>query len=758
MTQLKTSDPATAIQIDPGPDPLDQPAPPATPILIITPFYNAGPEFTATAESVLQQTFTDWEWLIVDDGSTQPESLAMLAGYEGSDPRLHVIHNTPNRGLSAARNAGVARCQAPYFLQLDADDLLEPTFVEKCLWALESHPEWSFCNSWSVGFGSKEFLWPRGFELGRDFLAENQVTPAAVIRRSADRAIGGHDETIRDGLEDWDYWLNMAAHGLWGGTIPEYLTRYRHHATPTFWPNRDDPRRKVEFRREMRRRYPALWRRGGFPAVRPPLNGAIRHNLPFDVPPPQARQGTRLLLLIPWFSLGGADRFNLSLLEQFAALGGAVTLCATTAGPHPWLPAFLQHSQDYFLLPSFLQPEDYPRFLHYLIAARQIDLVLISNSMLAYSLLPYLRAHCPKTVFVDYNHMATEWLQGGFVRVGLNCQRWLDLNMVSSEQVREWMLAQGAEADRVAVCYTNIDTAVWDAARYDRAATRRELQIPDGVPVILYPARLEPQKRPRVLAEILRELRRVTPDFVCLIAGDGPQHGWLVSTLARHSLKKQTRLLGSVDPQDMPRLMAACDVLLLPSQDEGISLAIFEAMAMGLVPVVADVGGQRELVTPGTGYLVPHGPSEVAEYVQILSRLLAAPQLRREVGRAARERLNANFTIEQMTERLQRLFAMAQRWSVIAPRAALEQAAASDLAAQVVDDLRFERLQERLRNPEPFSPASPGPGLGSRWHRFIYQVKRHLFRPLYYWALRNGFDPIVPLANRLYRMLGWLLK
>jgi hypothetical protein len=204
--------------------------------------------------------------------------------------------------------------------------------------------------------------------------------------------------------------------------------------------------------------------------------------------------------------------------------------------------------------------------------------------------------------------------------------------------------------------------------------------------------------------------------------------------------------------------MAACDVLLLPSQDEGISLAIFEAMAMGLVPVVADVGGQRELVTPGTGYLVPHGPSEVAEYVQILSRLLAAPQLRREVGRAARERLNANFTIEQMTERLQRLFAMAQRLSVIAPRAALEQAAASDLAAQVVDDLRFERLQERLRNPEPFSPASPGPGLGSRWHRFIYQVKRHLFRPLYYWALRNGFDPIVPLANRLYRMLGWLLK
>src|SRR5437870_4144644 len=107
MTQLEIPDPAIAIQIDPGPDALDQPAPPGAPILIITPFYNAGPEFQATAQSVMQQTFTDWEWLIVNDGSTQPEALAMLARYAGSDPRLHIIHNKSNRGLSAARNAGV---------------------------------------------------------------------------------------------------------------------------------------------------------------------------------------------------------------------------------------------------------------------------------------------------------------------------------------------------------------------------------------------------------------------------------------------------------------------------------------------------------------------------------------------------------------------------------------------------------------------------------------------------------------------------
>jgi glycosyltransferase involved in cell wall biosynthesis len=726
------------------------------PILVITPFYNAGPEFQATAASVLAQTYSNWEWLIVDDGSTRPESQARLAAVEGSDPRVRVVRADHNCGLSAARNTGVEYCQAPYFLQLDADDLIEPTFIEKCLWALASHPEWAFCNSWSIGFGSKAYLWDRGFERGRDFLAENQVTPTAVIRRQADRAIGGHDERIRDGLEDWDYWLKMAAHGLWGGTLPEYLTRYRHHATPTFWPNRDDPRRKMEFRRELRRRYPRLWQPGGFPVPQAPPPAGIAPAPEASAPPAPTGQ-RRVLLLLPWFSLGGADRFNLSLLEQFTRQGDAVTLCATTDGPHPWLGAFDQLSHDYFLLPSFLRPEDYPRFLSYLIQARQIDVVVISNSMLAYALLPYLRVHCPQTVFVDYNHMATEWLQGGFVRVSVNAQRWLDLNIVSSQQVRGWMLAQGAEPERVAVCYTNVDLAVWDAARFDRAAVRRELQLPEDAPVILFPARLVPQKRPRVLAEILRELRRAAPNFMCLIAGDGPQHAWLTGALGRYGLRRHTRLLGAVDPQAMPWLMAACDVLLLPSQDEGISLAIYEAMAMGVVPVVAAVGGQRELVAPGTGYLIPHGPNEVSEYVQTLARLLAAPELRAELGRAARQRLSEGFTIAQMTERMGQLFAQAQSLAQRAPRPAPSVEAASALAAQVVEDLRFERLQERLRSAEPLAPGANG-SLAGRWHAFIYRVKRYVFRPFYYWALRNGFDPIVPLANRAYRMLGWLLR
>ena len=261
-----------------------------------------------------------------------------------------------------------------------------------------------------------------------------------------------------------------------------------------------------------------------------------------------------------------------------------------------------------------------------------------------------------------------------------------------------------------------------------------------------------------MLVDILRGLKRDGHDFVCLIAGDGPQRAWLQTALGRHGLSRQARLLGAVDPERMPELMATADVLLLPSQDEGISLAIYEAMAMGVVPVVADVGGQRELIAPGTGFLVPRGPAEVDEYVQILARLFASPELRAQTGQAARQHIAAAFTIEQLVARMQGLFALAGQFARSAPRQSFEPSAAHDLAVQVVNDLRFERLQERLRSDDPLSAPGPEPGLVSRWHAFVYQVKRRLFRPVYYWALRQGLDPIVPLANRTYRLLSWLLR
>jgi hypothetical protein len=109
--------------------------------------------------------------------------------------------------------------------------------------------------------------------------------------------------------------------------------------------------------------------------------------------------------------------------------------------------------------------------------------------------------------------------------------------------------------------------------------------------------------------------------------------------------------------------LAASDIFFLPSKMEGISLAIYEAMSMGVVPVGADVGGQRELVTPDCGVLVERGShrDEVMAYSGVLESLLRSPERSRSLGKAARDRVSTHFRLDQMGERMDHLLKLAQR-------------------------------------------------------------------------------------------------
>lgn len=467
----------------------------------------------------------------------------------------------------------------------------------------------------------------------------------------------------------------------------------------------------------------------------------------------------RVMLIVPWMRLGGADRFNLSLVKELAARGVAVTVCATLAGEHPWQPEFARYTPDVHLLPQAARMEHYPRYLAQLIDARGIELVVITHAMLGYALLPYLRAVCPRAALVDYNHMvATVWRSGGYARLGASCQPYLDLNIVSSEQVKGWMVAQGADPARIEVCYTNLDTETWDPRRFDRAALRQQLNLRADQPVVIFPARLEPQKRPRVLAEVLRRLRQRGVPFQCLVAGDGSQTRWLKRFLVRHQLEACVRLLGPVAPDRMPELMAVSDVLLLPSRDEGIALTLFEAMAMGVVAVSADVGGQRELVTTETGFLIPHGRGEVAAYVSVLERLFASPALRAELGQAARARVCQHFTSAQMAERMLALFGQARQLARSAPRAPVDLAEGEVVAQRAIANVQLDRLQEQLRLGPSGQALSAEGAAKTPWQRLIYQLKKRMLRPLYYWGLEQGFEWWEPLANQVYHLLQRVLR
>ncbi len=660
-------------------------------VTIITPFYNgSAPIFAETAQTVLRQSFQQWEWLIINDGSTDTVALDNLATYRTRDPRIRVIDHESNHGLCAARNTGFREAKTEFVVTLDADDLLEPTTIEKWFWFLVTHPEYSFTKGYSIGFGSQEYLWPHGFELAERFLSENPIDQTAMIRRTVWQQVGGFDENNRAGFEDWEFWIRCANAGYWGATIPEYHDWYRRRPNHgDRWQNWSNQAKVTAFQQELQKKYPHLYE-GHFPKIER-SQAAPYTSVPLVQPCTniiaKPNQVKRILMLLPWLVTGGADKFNLDLVEGLSAKNYEISICTTLPSNNPWLAYFAKFTPDIFNLPNFLELIDFPRFLLYLINSRQIETVLISNSYLGYQLLPFLRAHCPQTTFVDYTHMEEpHWKSGGHARASVGYQELLDLHIVTSHYLKQWMIEQGGNPERIEVCTINVDPNVWNPIHFDHSH-----------PLILYAGRITAQKRPHVFAEIIRRLvSEEKLNFICLVAGDGPDLPSLKEFVNGHDLQNHVRFLGEVSPDRMKELQAAADIFLLPSAYEGISLAIYEAMAMQTVPVGADVGGQRELVTPECGYLIPHGAQEIEEYVTALKQLIQFPQQRQSMAIAGRQRIINHFSLDKMVNRMVELFIQAFELSKKSPCPPVGHGLGIECATLAVEYTRLEQSWKPL--------------------------------------------------------------
>jgi hypothetical protein len=119
-------------------------------------------------------------------------------------------------------------------------------------------------------------------------------------------------------------------------------------------------------------------------------------------------------------------------------------------------------------------------------------------------------------------------------------------------------------------------------------------------------------------------------------------------------------------------------------------------MAMETVPVAADVGGQRELVTPACGYLIPHGKDEIVQYVAALSELIGSPKKRRGMGQAGRRRICEHFTLDKMGNRMVEVLKRAQKLSRSHPRPPVRRGLGLEYATLAVEYKRIEELSHQL--------------------------------------------------------------
>jgi glycosyltransferase involved in cell wall biosynthesis len=192
-------------------------------VTVVIPCFNHGRYLDEAVGSALAQTHADLEVVVVDDGSTDPETVALLDHYER--PRTRVLRG-PNAGPSAARNRGIAEGTGEYVLPLDADDRIAPTYVEKAVRLLDEDPRVGIVYCRAEYFGDRSGPWelpPYGLPR---ILRENMIFCTALFRRTDWSAVGGF-RTLRHGWEDWDFWLSLIERGRDVRLIPEALFTYR---------------------------------------------------------------------------------------------------------------------------------------------------------------------------------------------------------------------------------------------------------------------------------------------------------------------------------------------------------------------------------------------------------------------------------------------------------------------------------------------------------------------------------------------------
>ena len=181
-------------------------------ISIITPFYNTGKEIEETYHSIMNQTYPYFEWIIVDDGSTNEESVKLLDELSKRDDRIKKF-TIKNGGPSIARDYGIKNTSnTKYIFFLDSDDMIDKTALECFYWTLETHKEASFTYSTTVNFGTREFIWENYFSLERE-KEENLITIASMVKKEDLLEVGCFGIKEKAMYEDWNLWLKLLKAG-----------------------------------------------------------------------------------------------------------------------------------------------------------------------------------------------------------------------------------------------------------------------------------------------------------------------------------------------------------------------------------------------------------------------------------------------------------------------------------------------------------------------------------------------------------------
>ncbi len=198
---------------------------------VIVPCYNQEKYLAETLSSVLNQQYNNWECLIIDDGSTDTSSeIAKKFTIEDNRFKLFV---TENQGVANARNFGIHNSQGEFILPLDGDDLIGNNYLTDAINAFKGNPNLKVVYSKVELIGSQNGIWNlEPFNL-KNLLRSNMIFCSGVFKKTDFEKTQGYDPNLKEGLEDWDFWIQLLKNGGEVIQLPDVHFYYRMHEIKT---------------------------------------------------------------------------------------------------------------------------------------------------------------------------------------------------------------------------------------------------------------------------------------------------------------------------------------------------------------------------------------------------------------------------------------------------------------------------------------------------------------------------------------------
>lgn len=614
---------------------------------VIIPCYNYGEYVEEAIQSVLSQELQDVEIIVVDDGSTDPYTLEVLQRLDV--PRTRVIRKE-NGGLPDARNSGISQARGKYICCLDADDTIEPTYLEKAVSLLEANSGVTFTYSWARLFGDESGIWyTEPFDIGR-LLERNHITAAGVFARRAWEEVGGYRGDMRFGYEDWEFWLRLAEQGMRGQLIPEALFNHRRHGRTMTHEAQDKHQQIVE---QIRRHVPSLFADPGAVSqirrkyvdqrVRPPLLNLSEES-------DYRKNGTSdaLLMLVPWLPSGGAELVLYQVMRGMQDSPMEHHIISTVPSDNEWHDLFYTLTKNIYHLPNFLLADAWKDFIFNYIRVKNINKVLISASEFGYTILPELKREFPNVRVYNILHNDATI---GYFRHSVGYDDCIDVHVAVSATIGEKLTKiGGVDREKIQVIYNGVDVdRAFNPTNYNSAAIRRKLGLP-AKKVISFIGRLSAEKRPLEFLRIASELQHQM-DAHFVLVGSGPQAAEVEAAIVKLDLRERVTWYKGLPPDKIPEILAITTVLAVTSAAEGFPFVVLEALAMGVPVISYDVGEVHSAVVSGINGLIVQ-PNATDEFTAALDGLLHDPDLLARLQERTRNTLvQRGFTLDMMVER-----------------------------------------------------------------------------------------------------------